>query len=48
MLTQAIITQKDWEEVSYYIMLIILMVMFMDWLSGVIRRKLIVGDESGH
>ncbi len=43
LLTQAIITQKDWEEVSYYIMLIILMVMFMDWLSGVLRRRLITG-----
>jgi len=44
MLTQAIITQKDWEEVSYYIVLIILMVIFMDWLSGVLRRRLIAGD----
>lgn len=41
MLTQAIITQKDWEEVSYYIVLIILMVMAMDTLSGWLRRKLI-------
>ncbi len=47
LLTQAIITQKDWEEVSYYIVLIILMVMFMDWLSGVLRRRLIAGD-TGH
>ncbi|MGS4944025.1 phosphonate ABC transporter, permease protein PhnE [Meridianimarinicoccus sp. RP-17] len=43
LLTQAIITQKDWEEVSYYIVLIVLMVMFMDWLSGVLRRRLIAG-----
>lgn len=43
LLTQAIITQKDWEEVSYYIVLIILMVMLMDWLSGILRRKLIKG-----
>ncbi|SEA14186.1 phosphonate ABC transporter, permease protein PhnE [Rubrimonas cliftonensis] len=43
LLTQAIITQKDWEEVSYYIVLIVLMVMFMDWLSGVLRRRLITG-----
>lgn len=43
LLTQAIITQKDWEEVSYYILLIILMVMFMDWVSGVLRRRLITG-----
>lgn len=48
LLTQAIITQKDWEEVSYYIMLIIVMVIFMDWLSGLLRRKLIKGDEGGH
>ena len=45
LLTQAIITQKDWEEVAYYIVLIILMVMFMDWFSGWLRRKLIKGDE---
>lgn len=48
MLTQAIITQKDWEEVTYYIVLIILMVMLMDWFSGWLRRKLITGDEGGH
>ncbi|MEM7742347.1 MAG: phosphonate ABC transporter, permease protein PhnE [Pseudomonadota bacterium] len=44
MLTQAIITQKDWEEVTYYIILIVLMVMVMDSLSGWLRRKLIKGD----
>jgi phosphonate transport system permease protein len=43
LLTQAIITQKDWEEVSYYIVLIILMVMLMDTLSGWLRRRLIKG-----
>lgn len=43
LLTQAIITQKDWEEVSYYILLIVLMVMLMDWVSGILRRKLIKG-----
>lgn len=48
LLTQAIITQKDWEEVSYYIVLIVLMVMAMDTFSGWLRRKLIKGDESGH
>lgn len=42
-LTQAIITGKDWEEVSYYIILIILMVMAMDTLSGWLRKKLISG-----
>ncbi|MHC0052594.1 phosphonate ABC transporter, permease protein PhnE [Actibacterium sp. D379-3] len=48
LLTQAINTQKDWEEVSYYIVLIVLMVMLMDWLSGLLRRRLIQGDEGGH
>ena len=41
MLTQAIQTQKDWEEVAYYIVLIIVMVMFMDSFSGWLRGKLI-------
>lgn len=44
LLTQAIITQKDWEEVTYYIVLIVLMVMAMDSLSGWLRRKLIKGE----
>ncbi|MGR3472751.1 MAG: phosphonate ABC transporter, permease protein PhnE [Sulfitobacter sp.] len=48
LLTQAIITQKDWEEVSYYIVLIILMVIAMDSFSGWLRRKLIAGTEAGH
>jgi phosphonate transport system permease protein len=48
LLTQAIITQQDWEKVTYYIVLIIIMVIFMDWVSGWLRRKLITGDESGH
>lgn len=46
LLTQAIITQKDWEEVAYYIILIILMVMVMDWFSGWLRRRLIQGGPS--
>lgn len=41
LLTQAIQTQKDWEEVSYYIILTLAMVMMMDVLSGWLRRKLI-------
>ncbi|MGR3503951.1 phosphonate ABC transporter, permease protein PhnE [Pseudaestuariivita sp.] len=45
MLTQAIQTQKDWEEVAYYIVLIVLMVMFMDWFSGWLRGKLIGRKE---
>ncbi|MGV6849510.1 MAG: phosphonate ABC transporter, permease protein PhnE [Marinibacterium sp.] len=47
MLTQAMITQKDWEEVTYYIMLIVLMVFAMDALSGWLRRRLIASDQSG-
>lgn len=43
LLTQAIITQKDWEEVAYYMVLIVLMVMAMDSLSGWLRRRLIRG-----
>lgn len=41
LLTQAIITQKDWEEVTYYIILIIIMVMLMDAFSGWLRGRLI-------
>ena len=41
LLTQAIQTQKDWEEVSYYIVLTLIMVMSMDMLSGWLRGKLI-------
>ncbi|SCZ50369.1 phosphonate transport system permease protein [Epibacterium ulvae] len=44
LLTQAIITQKDWEEVAYYMVLIVLMVMVMDWFSGWLRRRLITGE----
>lgn len=43
LLTQAIQTQKDWEDVCYYLILIVAMVMIMDWASGLIRRKLIKG-----
>lgn len=41
LLTQAIQTQKDWEEVTYYIVLTLLMVMAMDALSGWLRTRLI-------
>jgi phosphonate transport system permease protein len=41
LLTQAIQTQKDWEEVTYYITLTLVMVSAMDVLSGWLRRKLI-------
>ncbi|RMC35457.1 phosphonate ABC transporter, permease protein PhnE [Paracoccus alkanivorans] len=43
LLMQAMQTQKDWEHVTYYIVLIVLMVIFMDWLSGRIRARLIRG-----
>jgi phosphonate transport system permease protein len=48
LLTQAMQTQKDWEEVSYYIVLVVVMVIAMDTLSGWLRRKLIKGDGGGH
>ncbi|MCV2881515.1 phosphonate ABC transporter, permease protein PhnE [Actibacterium sp. XHP0104] len=41
LLTQAIQTQKDWEEVVYYIILIVGVVMAMDSFSGWLRGKLI-------
>ncbi|MEQ9673336.1 MAG: phosphonate ABC transporter, permease protein PhnE, partial [Roseovarius indicus] len=47
LLTQAIITQKDREEVSYYIVLIVIMVMLMDTISGWLRKRLITSDDSG-
>ena len=43
LLTQAIITQKDWEEVCYYMILVVLTVMIMDTISGWIRKKFIKG-----
>ena len=46
LLTQAIITQKDWEEVTYYIILIVVMVFIMDSLSGWLRRRLITGGST--
>ena len=46
LLTQAIITQKDWEEVSYYMVLIVLMVMAMDTFSGWLRKRLIKGQDA--
>jgi phosphonate transport system permease protein len=44
LLTQAIQTQRDWEEVAYYMVLIVLMVILMDAFSGWLRRKLIKGE----
>lgn len=47
LLTQAIQTTADWEKVTYYIALIVLMVVAMDAISGRIRARLIKGDGSG-
>lgn len=47
LLTQAMQTQKDWEEVTYYIVLIVLVVIAMDWLSGKLRDRLIKGGAQG-
>ncbi len=47
LLTQAIATQKDWEEVAYYMTLIVTMVILLDTLSGWVRRRLIRGDGAG-
>ncbi|MRX52111.1 phosphonate ABC transporter, permease protein PhnE [Paracoccus sp. S-4012] len=43
LLTQAIVTQQDWEDVAYYIILIVLVVIGMDAISGRLRRRLIKG-----
>lgn len=45
--TQAIITQKDWEAVSCYIILILVMVVVIDTVSGWLGRRLIATDDSG-
>ncbi|WBU64376.1 phosphonate ABC transporter, permease protein PhnE [Paracoccus aerodenitrificans] len=44
LLVQAIQTQKDWEHVTYYIVLIVLLIILMDWISGRIRSRLIKGE----
>ena len=41
LLTQAMLTQKDWEEVTYYIVLVLILVMAMDSFSGWLRHKLL-------
>jgi len=41
LLIQAINTHKDWENVTYYVVLIVLMVTVMDRLSSWLRRRLI-------
>lgn len=45
LLTQAIQTQKDWEEATYYIILTLVMVMAMDSFSGWLRSRLIGGTQ---
>ncbi|MEX0956698.1 MAG: phosphonate ABC transporter, permease protein PhnE [Rhizobiaceae bacterium] len=45
LLTQAIQTQKDWEEVTYYVVLVLIMVSSMDLFSGWLRGKLIGGNK---
>jgi phosphonate transport system permease protein len=45
LLTQAMQTGKDWEDVTYYVILILLMVFALDALSGRLRRRIIQGRE---
>ena len=47
LLTQAIQTTQDWEKVTYYIILIVLMVVALDAVSAKLRDRLIKGDGSG-
>jgi phosphonate transport system permease protein len=36
-------TGKDWEDVTYYVLLILLMVFALDAVSGRLRRRIITG-----
>jgi phosphonate transport system permease protein len=45
LLTQAMQTGQDWEDATYYVVLILLMVFALDGLSGRIRRRIIRGRE---
>jgi phosphonate transport system permease protein len=47
LLTQAIQTQKDWEEVTYYVVLVLIMVSAMDMFSGWLRTRLIGNAQHG-
>ncbi|MBO6717929.1 MAG: phosphonate ABC transporter, permease protein PhnE [Rhizobiaceae bacterium] len=47
LLTQAIQTQKDWEEVTYYVVLVLIMVSAMDMFSGWLRTQLIGNQRHG-
>ncbi|MEC9346583.1 MAG: phosphonate ABC transporter, permease protein PhnE [Pseudomonadota bacterium] len=44
-LVETMRTQRDWENVFYIIVIVILLVMAMDTVSGWLRRKLIVGRD---
>lgn len=46
LLTQAMQTQKDWEDMTYYIILILVMVFALDSISGRLRRRIIHGAPS--
>jgi phosphonate transport system permease protein len=43
LLTQAMQTGKDWEDVTYYVLLILFMVFALDAVSGRLRRRIITG-----
>jgi phosphonate transport system permease protein len=45
LLTQAMQTGQDWEDVSYYVILILVMVFALDAVSGRLRRRIIKGPE---
>lgn len=46
LLTQAMLTQKDWEDVTYYIILVLILVMTMDTISGWLRQKLLKKSDN--
>jgi phosphonate transport system permease protein len=45
LLTQAMQTGQDWEDATYYVVLILLMVFLLDGVSGRIRQRIIKGRE---
>jgi phosphonate transport system permease protein len=46
MLVQALGTQRDWENVAWIVLLILVLVSVMDTLSGWLRQRLIVGKAA--
>lgn len=46
LLTQAMQTGQDWEDVSYYVLLILLMVFLLDAVSGRLRQRIIRGRDA--